>query len=152
MSDPSESAAALAAFFTWWRRVAVPGGFSSSARSMLDALDRLGPQRISDLASHERLSQPGTTQLVTRLADDGLVERFDDPDDGRVTRVRLTEVGAARIAELRAQRVEQLTALIGELAGADQAALQAAVPALARLTELPADLVAATRVPSGVSA
>ena len=60
----SETATSLSGFYTWWRRVADRGGFSSTALSLLDTLDRLGPQRISDLAARERLSQPGVTGLA----------------------------------------------------------------------------------------
>lgn len=138
-----ETATALAGFFTWWRRVADRGGFSSTALSLLDTLDRLGPQRISDLAARERLSQPGVTGLVTRLADEGLVERVQDPADGRVTRASITEAGRARIAGLRAERYDQLAALVGQLGAADQRALAAAAPALSRLVSLSLQGVAA---------
>lgn len=132
----SETAIALAGFSTWWRRVAARGGYSSAALSTLDTLDRLGPHRISDLAARERLSQPGMTGLVTRLADDGLVERVQDADDGRVTRARITETGRRHLAVLRTERYEQLSQLLGQLGPADQRLLAAAVPALARLAAL----------------
>ena len=132
----SEIATSLAAFHTWWRRIADRGGFSSAALSTLDTLDRLGPQRISDLAARERISQPGMTGLVTRLADEGLVERVQDAADGRVTRATLTETGRARIAALRTERHDQLAGLVDRLGAADQRALAAAAPALDRLASL----------------
>lgn len=139
----STTATSLTAFSTWWRRVGPRGGFSSTALSTLDTLDRLGPQRISDLAAHERLSQPGATGLVTRLADEGLVERVQDDTDGRVTRASLTATGHARLATLRAERRDQLAGFVDRLAPADQQALAAAAPALARLAALTAEAVAA---------
>lgn len=141
--NPTDTAAALAGFATWWRRIAGRGGFSSTALSTLDTLDRLGPGRISDLAARERLSQPGMTGLVTRLADEGLVERVQDAHDGRVTRVTLTGAGHARLAALRAERAGQLVALVEQLGVADQRALAAAAPALARLATLATEGVAA---------
>jgi DNA-binding MarR family transcriptional regulator len=54
--------------------------------------------RITELRSDVLLTQPGISRLIARLEAAGLVERLDDPDDGRACRVRLTEVGA------RAQR------------------------------------------------
>ena len=134
--NDDETATSLAAFHTWWRRIADRGGFSSAALSTLDTLDRLGPQRISDLAARERISQPGMTGLITRLADDGLVQRVQDPADGRVTRASLTDPGRARIDGLRAERQDQLAGLVERLGAADQRALAAAAPALARLTAL----------------
>jgi DNA-binding MarR family transcriptional regulator len=54
--------------------------------------------RITELRSDALLTQPGISRLITRLEAAGLVERLDDPDDGRACRIRLTEAGA------RAQR------------------------------------------------
>ena len=50
--------------------------------------------RITELRSDVLLTQPGISRLITRLEAAGLVERLDDPDDGRACRVRLTEAGA----------------------------------------------------------
>jgi len=54
--------------------------------------------RITELRSDVLLTQPGISRLITRLESAGLVERLDDPDDGRACRIRLTEAGT------RAQR------------------------------------------------
>jgi DNA-binding MarR family transcriptional regulator len=54
--------------------------------------------RITELGEDVLLTQPGMSRLIARLQAGGLVERVDDPDDGRACRIRLTEAGA------RAQR------------------------------------------------
>ena len=54
--------------------------------------------RITELGNDVLLTQPGVSRLIARLEGAGLVERVDDPDDGRACRIRLTEAGA------RAQR------------------------------------------------
>ena len=54
--------------------------------------------RITELGNDVLLTQPGMSRLIARLEAEGLVERIDDPDDGRACRIRLTEAGA------RAQR------------------------------------------------
>jgi DNA-binding MarR family transcriptional regulator len=54
--------------------------------------------RITELRDDVLLTQPGMSRLIARLEARGLVERADDPDDGRACRIRLTEPGA------RAQR------------------------------------------------
>jgi DNA-binding MarR family transcriptional regulator len=51
--------------------------------------------RITKLGEDVLLTQPGMSRLIARLEDRGLVERADDPDDGRACRVRLTPAGAA---------------------------------------------------------
>src|SRR4051794_6743061 len=54
--------------------------------------------RITELRDDVLLTQPGISRLIARLEATGLVERVADPDDGRASRVRLTDAGA------RAQR------------------------------------------------
>jgi DNA-binding MarR family transcriptional regulator len=54
--------------------------------------------RITELGNDVLLTQPGMSRLIARLETAELVERVDDPDDGRACRIRLTEAGS------RAQR------------------------------------------------
>jgi DNA-binding MarR family transcriptional regulator len=54
--------------------------------------------RIKELLDDVLLTQPGMSRLISRLEARGLVERGDDPDDGRACRAHLTEAG------VRAQR------------------------------------------------
>ena len=49
--------------------------------------------RITELLDDVLLTQPGMSRLIARLEGRGLVERLDDPDDGRACRVRLTPAG-----------------------------------------------------------
>ncbi|MGC0370524.1 MarR family winged helix-turn-helix transcriptional regulator [Microbacterium sp. SLBN-111] len=52
-----------------------------------------GPQRLGDLATLSRISQPGMTRLVHQLEDAGLVARGIHPDDSRVSVVSVTDEG-----------------------------------------------------------
>jgi DNA-binding MarR family transcriptional regulator len=56
--------------------------------------------RITELLDDVLLTQPGMSRLIARLEGRGLVERVDDPDDGRACRVRLTEAGMRRQREV----------------------------------------------------
>ena len=51
--------------------------------------------RITELSDDALLTQTGISRLVARLEADGLVERVADPEDGRASRIRLTEAGAS---------------------------------------------------------
>ena len=51
--------------------------------------------RITTLSEDVLLTQAGVSRLVARLEAAGLVERVADPADGRASRIRLTEAGAA---------------------------------------------------------
>jgi DNA-binding MarR family transcriptional regulator len=73
-----------------WDRV------SSSEYGVLYALSK-APEgmRITELSGDALLTQAGISRLVARLESSGLLERVPDPDDGRASRVRLTEAGAS---------------------------------------------------------
>ena len=66
--------------------------------------------RITELGEDVLLTQPGMSRLVARLEARGLVQRVDDPDDGRASRIRLTATGVAaqrRIGRAHARHVAQ---------------------------------------------
>jgi DNA-binding MarR family transcriptional regulator len=62
---------------------------------VLYALSTAPPEglRITELREDVLLTQPGLSRLITRLEALGLVEREADPDDGRASRIRLTDAG-----------------------------------------------------------
>jgi DNA-binding MarR family transcriptional regulator len=59
--------------------------------------------RITDLGEDVLLTQAGISRLIARLESRGLVERWDDPGDGRACLIRLTPAG--REAQRRAGAV-----------------------------------------------
>jgi len=119
----------------WIRRVPTEGDLSLPAASTLVRLTLDGPHRLTDLATAERVSQPGMTQLVTRLESDGLVRRSAGSGDRRVVLVEVTEAGAALIERRRGHRAAQLRGLLDTLAPQERQAVEAALPALLRLAE-----------------
>jgi DNA-binding MarR family transcriptional regulator len=102
---------------------------------VLARLTRDGPQRLTDLAAGEGLSQPGMTQLIGRLERDGLVRRTASTADRRGVLVAVTGAGRALVERRRAERAAALHELLGRLDAEDQAAIAGALPALARLVE-----------------
>ncbi len=115
------------------RRLATAGDLSLPAAASLARLAREGPHRLTDLAGGEGLSQPGMTQLVTRLERDGLVRRTASAADGRVVLVEVTPAGRELVARRRAERAERLRDLLDRLPPDDRDAVVRAVPALTRL-------------------
>ncbi|UTT66485.1 MarR family transcriptional regulator [Janibacter sp. CX7] len=85
-----------------------------------------GPLTPRALADIEKVSAPSMTRTVGCLADEGLVERHDDPEDGRRVLVELTTAGREALTETRRRRDKWMTERVAELSGADQATLQAA--------------------------
>jgi DNA-binding MarR family transcriptional regulator len=117
--------------FGLFRSLSQPSGLSMTAATTLSTLERSGPSRLTALAGREGVTQPAMTQLITRLADAGLVCREADPDDGRVVRVSITDEGRATLARRRGRRAEKLAVILGQqLSPEHRAALAAALPAL----------------------
>jgi DNA-binding MarR family transcriptional regulator len=118
------------------RQLATAGDLSMSALMLLGRLVRQGPQRLTELANQEGLSQPGMTQLVGRLERDGWVTRTASTGDRRGVLVEVTAAGRELVALRRAQRAEALSRLLDQLGTDDRATIEQALPALARLIEV----------------
>jgi len=122
------------------RRAAPADGLSLTAAATLARLVRTGPQRISDLAAAEGVTQPAMSQLVARLERAGLLRRERARDDARASLSYATTAGERAVAERRAQRTRVIAALVDRLPERDRTALAAAAPALRRVADLAADL------------
>ncbi|MFC5137417.1 MarR family winged helix-turn-helix transcriptional regulator [Actinomycetospora rhizophila] len=138
MTAPTDArlatAAALDAFAAWAIRSTADRELSLTTASTLATLDRDGPQRLSDLAVREGVTQPSMTALVTRLERDGLAIRGDDPTDRRAVIVTLTDAGRDVLLARRTRRATRLAALLDQLGPEDRATVEAAAGALSRLT------------------
>jgi len=134
----ADLAVALERTLSWARRAVRPAEWSAIALSTLDAVERLGPLRVTELTARERITQPGMTGLVARLAAAGLVERHADPSDGRATLVAISAAGRDYLHELHRRRADAIAAHIRELPIHHQRALVAAGAALTALSARPA--------------
>jgi DNA-binding MarR family transcriptional regulator len=108
---------------------------SRTAASVLATLRDAGPRRITELAESEAIAQPTVTTLVGRLERDGLVDRRSDPGDARAVLVHLTDLGLARLNEMRAAREALLQARLQTLTETEREVLAAALPVLDKLME-----------------
>ncbi|HET6986234.1 MAG TPA: MarR family transcriptional regulator [Kribbella sp.] len=110
-----------------------------TAASTLVTLERTGPRRLTDLAACEEVTQPSMTALVTQLEELGLAQRGRHPADARVVLVAITRAGRQHLRVMRRTGAAMLTGLIDKLDEEEAGALEAALPALLRLTELAAE-------------
>jgi DNA-binding MarR family transcriptional regulator len=117
------------------RQLATAGDLSMTAASVLARLIGDGPQRLTELAHGEGMSQPGMTQLVTRLEREGLLRRTPSSEDRRAVLVEATAAGAELVRRRRAERAEALRLMLARLEPRDRDAIVDALPALTRLVE-----------------
>lgn len=82
-----------------------------SALFLLTNLLHRGPMRLSALAAQLELDASTVSRHARHLEDRGLLERTGDPDDGRASRVMLSEHGRTCLEEGAARR----RALIGQV-------------------------------------
>lgn len=104
----------LRRFERWSEQQARSVGLTPTQHQLLLAVrghdDRRGPT-IRELADYLLLRHHSVVELVNRVEGGGLVYRRGDPDDARVVRVRLTESGEDRLAQLATMHVAELRQL-----------------------------------------
>lgn len=110
----------------------VAGGLDDAApaRGVLVALVELDGIRMSDLARRLSLSNSSVTAAARGLAERGLVERREDPEDGRAARLFLTAAGRER-AQAIAARIEEFEARVLARLPAESTSFRAALRTLA---------------------
>lgn len=64
-------------------------------------LSENGESSISEISTHAIAKLPTTTKIIYRMKDDGLVETGTCREDGRVTQVRITDLGQAAVQRMR---------------------------------------------------
>ncbi|MFJ4653994.1 MarR family winged helix-turn-helix transcriptional regulator [Nocardia sp. NPDC088792] len=135
--DPEAFTTAIHDFNRFYIRIPTLERLPFTTLSVLDSLVAAGRAlRLSELTTTEQISQPGLTQLVTRMERDGLVERRPDPVDRRASLIHITEAGRAVSSSRHADRTGHLAPLLERLTPAERGALATALPVLARLAEL----------------
>lgn len=117
------------------RREDVKAGLTGPRLSALSVVVFGGPLTLGELAAAEQVKPPTMTRLVHALEVAGLVRREEDPNDGRVVRLRATTKGAALLREGRARRVAHLAGPIGELSSGERDVLAHAAGILTRVVE-----------------
>ncbi|GAA2629274.1 hypothetical protein GCM10010399_71340 [Dactylosporangium fulvum] len=103
---------------------------------------------VTAAAQSLHLAGNSVSTLVNQLTEADLLRREQDPADRRTARLFLTDTATARLSSWRAARLQLLSSVLTRLSPTDRAALEAALPALANLT----DLLSETEEPSGEAA
>src|SRR6195952_5642729 len=79
-----------------------PLGFGVGHLPVLVALQTGRADTQRDLARFAQIQQPPMAQMLTRMERDGLIRRTPDPEDGRSSRIALTEAAEASMPEAMA--------------------------------------------------
>ena len=121
------------------RHITDQAPLSLTAALALSRLNKEGPIRLTTLAAAEGIAQPSMTQLIQRLERQGLATRINDPEDGRVALVSITNAGRALMDDRRRDRRDRLGELLKGLSPEDEAALtlaaHVALPIIRRLVD-----------------
>ena len=97
---------------------------------LLTLLDRLGPQRLIDVADALDVSPTTATRLADRLTARHMVDRVRQHEDRREIRLGLSADGAELVAAVRRRRRRFVASRLKALSVADQSA---AIDVLARI-------------------
>ena len=75
----------------------LPEGLTPGNLKVLDYIEHLErtaqPPKVSDIANLLQVTRPGITRLVRELEEINVIEKITDEQDGRIVRLRLTDLG-----------------------------------------------------------
>jgi DNA-binding MarR family transcriptional regulator len=110
-----------------------PDDLTPTRVTALGAIAAGEPLAISELAKRMGVSTPTVSHIVEALDKQGLIARLTDPHDRRICRLTASEAGTALLEEIGRRTTGLLADRIHHLPAAQQAALEAALPALEAL-------------------
>ncbi|MGA8995734.1 MAG: MarR family winged helix-turn-helix transcriptional regulator [Nocardioidaceae bacterium] len=109
-----------------------------AAFPILKALSHQGPLRVSGVAQVLGLDASTVSRHARQLEDRGLLERTDDPDDGRASRVAISQHGRGCLGDVIASRRALLAKALADWDETDRETLRLLLSRLlTTLTEQP---------------
>lgn len=98
-------------------------------------ISRHGKVNPSGLASGIRVTPANVTGIVNRLAGQGLLTRIPDPNDRRITWLKVTEKGEVLLANLREGRASEMHKILDKLTEEELSIVARGFDLLARAAE-----------------
>ena len=111
------------------------GGLGDAALAVLTRLHKHGPQTLTELSGHDRVSPASMSQIVNRLTSAGYAVRSPDPADGRRVLLRATAEGDEFARAARAQRNAWLEERLATLSAEERAVVAEATALLSRIAD-----------------
>ena len=111
------------------------GELSPSLVAALSTIERHGPLTPGEVATRERIQRPTVTRVLTRLEEQGLIERMPDVRDRRSTLVTASPAGRELLAELRTRKTAFPASRIEGLSAEERTTLEDAADILERMLD-----------------
>lgn len=111
------------------------GGLSPTVIATLASIERNRVVTPGELARIEGVQRPTMTRAINRLADAGLIDRREDPEDRRSALLSVSDKGHQYLAEHRSRKSAWLANLIEEMPDEDADTLARAAEILSRALE-----------------
>jgi DNA-binding MarR family transcriptional regulator len=111
------------------------GSLGDTALEVLTRLHKHGPQTLTELSEHDRVSPASMSQTVNRLTSAGYAVRTRDPGDGRKVLFSATAEGDELASAARAQRNAWLDQRLQALSTEDRAVIARATAILSGIAD-----------------
>ena len=126
----SQLRSAVGRLYRRFRSERPAGSLGDTALAVLTRLHKHGPQTLTELAEHDRVSPASMSQTVNRLTSAGYAVRTRAPADRRKVLFSATAEGDALAGAARAQRNAWLDERLQALSAEDRAAIARATALL----------------------
>jgi len=111
------------------------GSLGDAALAVLTRLHKHGPQTLTELSEHDRVSPASMSQTVNRLTSAGYAVRARDPHDRRKVLFSATAAGDELAGAARAQRNAWLDQRLRALSAEDRAVIARATALLSSIAD-----------------
>jgi DNA-binding MarR family transcriptional regulator len=105
-------------------------GLSMSQLGALFHIHRMGTSGVTDLGEHLGVTSAAASQMLERLAQQGLILRSEDPSDRRAKQIVLTDKGLQVLQESMRSRQNWLYNLAAALSDSEKETITAAMNVL----------------------
>jgi len=126
---------AIARLFRRIERTRAGIALTPSETTVLSAVVRQGPLRLSDLARAEGMNPTMLSRLLRDLEEEGFVRRRTDRADRRAALAEATPAGRRLHEKIRTERSDALSSALAQLSVDEQGALRAGLPVLEILAD-----------------
>jgi DNA-binding MarR family transcriptional regulator len=131
----SQVRSAIGRLYRRFRSERPEGSLGDAALAVLTYLHKHGPQTLTELSEHDRVSPASMSQAVNRLTSAGYAVRTRDQNDRRKVLFSTTTEGDELASAARAQRNAWLDQRLQALSAEDRAVIARATALLSKIAD-----------------